>query len=169
MSVLLSENHFAGIRRSEGVAAEMRARARATGVVDPEPIVAGLDPLPATSEMERWFAFFGLLADPAAAKKRMTEYVATCDKARTDSESAVLENRRKIAEETTHHEEKVARLAADREAFEAERRAARAEIQQRDQHSRTMNNQAAADAAAVAQLRSTLEAKLKLIRQAETL
>jgi hypothetical protein len=121
------------------------------------------------SDLDRLFKLIDLMADPAAARRRAQEYVDRCGKAKSEAEAAVAERKRTLAEHQKHREEHAARIEAALADFDQKCKQREADVQQRDQYTRTLNNQAAADAAAAAQLRSAYEAKMKLFKQAESL
>jgi hypothetical protein len=102
---------------------------------------------------------------PAAYLRPRTAQESAIAKMR-ESEAKVADNEAAIAKAQAGHS---AKLKAEQVAHDQKCANAWAEIEQRDRHSKTLNSQAALDAAATAQLKSKLEAKLKKIEEAQAL
>jgi hypothetical protein len=133
-----------------------------------------LPPPPATNvDLGFISAMLSVLSDPAKSQARLSEmlearlaWVAAQETAiasMRESDAKVAENQAAIAKAQAEHS---AKLKADQVAHDQKCANWCAEIEQRDRHSKTLNNQATADAAAAAKLRADFESRLERIRAA---
>jgi hypothetical protein len=108
-----SENHFAAIRKNEGVEAERRALAAA----------AALPYIPENEGTDKFEQMLALISDPAAAKARYTALVAATEEAKRATDEAVAARQALDAQKREHqaalddaqstHQRRIARESAE--------------------------------------------------------
>ena len=118
-------------------------------------------------------SMFALLADPEQSKQQLAKmlearqaWASARDEAISrmrESEARIADHQASMKKAQAEHSAKLRDLQAE---FERSCAAREAEINQRDQQSRALATQAAADAATAAALKADLERRVELIRKA---